>query len=156
MLVLVTLQSITVLARNIQDNALAASYSQSTVNFCSSMTNFQDFWLCLEIGVGLPGNEDFHISGTHAAVHIAVGEELMNMASSPNDPLFMLHHANLDRIWDSWQKQNSSRVYQIMGSSNQQRTQNVTLDTPLLMQGLAANGLVRWVMNTTVLNYQYI
>jgi hypothetical protein len=43
--------------------------------------------------------------GAHAAVHIAIGGT-MNSSSSPADPIFFLHHANLDRIWAEWQKKN--------------------------------------------------
>ncbi|QRN97960.1 tyrosinase family protein [Archangium violaceum] len=27
----------------------------------------------------------------------------MGLSTSPNDPVFFLHHANVDRIWDQWQ-----------------------------------------------------
>jgi hypothetical protein len=43
--------------------------------------------------------------GAHAAVHIAIGGT-MNSSSSPADPIFFLHHANLDRIWAEWQQKN--------------------------------------------------
>jgi Common central domain of tyrosinase len=43
--------------------------------------------------------------GAHAAVHIAIGGT-MNSPSSPTDPIFFLHHANLDRIWSEWQVKN--------------------------------------------------
>jgi len=43
--------------------------------------------------------------GSHAAVHIAIGGT-MNSPSSPADPIFFLHHANLDRIWSEWQVKN--------------------------------------------------
>jgi tyrosinase len=47
-------------------------------------------------------------SGVHAAVHIAVGGD-MDSASSPADPIFWLHHSNIDRIWATWQKKNSKK-----------------------------------------------
>src|SRR5215208_1046434 len=40
--------------------------------------------------------------GPHNAVHNAVGGDMQN-AGSPRDPLFFLHHANVDRIWYQWQ-----------------------------------------------------
>jgi tyrosinase len=43
--------------------------------------------------------------GAHAAVHIAIGGT-MNSSSSPTDPIFFLHHANIDRVWAEWQKKN--------------------------------------------------
>ena len=43
--------------------------------------------------------------GVHAAVHIAIGGT-MNSPSSPTDPIFFLHHANIDRIWSEWQVKN--------------------------------------------------
>jgi tyrosinase len=33
----------------------------------------------------------------------AGGNKMPNPAVSPQDPLFWLHHANIDRIWDQWQ-----------------------------------------------------
>lgn len=38
----------------------------------------------------------------HGSVHNAVGGN-MATGSSPSDPLFWLHHANLDRLWAEWQ-----------------------------------------------------
>lgn len=40
--------------------------------------------------------------GPHAQVHGRVGGHMMPM-SSPNDPLFFLHHCNVDRLWAMWQ-----------------------------------------------------
>lgn len=41
-------------------------------------------------------------SNPHAAPHIYVGGH-MAAQTSPEDPLFMLHHANVDRMWAAWQ-----------------------------------------------------
>ena len=42
------------------------------------------------------------VEAVHSAVHNAVGGT-MSTASSPADPIFWLHHANVDRLWASWQ-----------------------------------------------------
>lgn len=39
----------------------------------------------------------------HGRVHLWVGGS-MGAPSSPNDPIFWMHHANLDRIWAEWQE----------------------------------------------------
>jgi len=39
----------------------------------------------------------------HNNVHMWVGGNMTDMQYSPQDPLFWLHHANVDRIWDLWQ-----------------------------------------------------
>ena len=38
----------------------------------------------------------------HGGVHNAVGGDMAGPAS-PSDPLFFLHHANIDRLWAVWQ-----------------------------------------------------
>ena len=38
----------------------------------------------------------------HGGVHNAVGGDMAG-SSSPSDPLFWLHHANMDRLWAEWQ-----------------------------------------------------
>ncbi|MFJ8719354.1 tyrosinase family protein [Streptomyces violaceus] len=45
--------------------------------------------------------EGFTGTGLHNQVHRWIGGD-MAPASSPNDPVFFLHHANVDRLWESW------------------------------------------------------
>jgi tyrosinase len=60
------------------------------------------------------GNSTFPVfqsaieGAVHADVHNAVGGD-MATASSPTDPLFFLHHANLDRIFAKWQASHASQ-----------------------------------------------
>jgi tyrosinase len=42
------------------------------------------------------------INGIHGAVHGWVGGSMSNPETSPADPIFWLHHANLDRLWWVW------------------------------------------------------
>jgi hypothetical protein len=37
----------------------------------------------------------------HSSIHEAVGGNLYSLAS-PKDPLFWMHHANIDRLWEKW------------------------------------------------------
>ncbi len=46
----------------------------------------------------------------HNSVHVWVGGD-MQFATSPNDPVFYLHHCNVDRIWSAWQKRWPSSPY---------------------------------------------
>lgn len=39
----------------------------------------------------------------------------MGPATSPNEPLFFLHHANVDRAWAKWQGRNETRLSDYTG-----------------------------------------
>jgi tyrosinase len=41
-------------------------------------------------------------SGPHDYLHGGVGGDMANPSISPHDPIFYLHHANLDRLWAKW------------------------------------------------------
>ncbi|MEZ5833179.1 MAG: tyrosinase family protein [Dongiaceae bacterium] len=42
------------------------------------------------------------INGIHGSIHIWVGGTMSDASVSPADPVFWLHHANLDRLWWTW------------------------------------------------------
>lgn len=46
----------------------------------------------------------------HNPVHAMIGGQ-MGTATSPNDPVFFLHHANVDRLWSLWQKAHGDQGY---------------------------------------------
>ncbi|HEY9758207.1 MAG TPA: tyrosinase family protein [Oculatellaceae cyanobacterium] len=46
----------------------------------------------------------------HNRVHVWIGGS-MGPSSSPNDPVFFLHHANTDRLWSLWQAANPDKTY---------------------------------------------
>ncbi|EQB49493.1 hypothetical protein CGLO_11165 [Colletotrichum gloeosporioides Cg-14] len=73
----------------------------------------------------------------HGAGHPGVGGlygTLTDTYSSPGDPLFYLHHTNLDRLWWSWQSRDlSTRLSDISGPIvandwTNEADRNVTLD----------------------------
>ncbi|MFE7382429.1 tyrosinase family protein [Streptomyces zhihengii] len=47
----------------------------------------------------------------HNRVHTWIGGN-MNLASAPNDPVFWLHHCNIDRLWAQWQQEHPKLTYQ--------------------------------------------
>jgi tyrosinase len=46
----------------------------------------------------------------HNPGHMWVGGSMMAM-SSPNDPVFWLHHCNIDRLWAEWQREHPEQSY---------------------------------------------
>lgn len=46
----------------------------------------------------------------HNRVHVWVGGDMLR-GHSPNDPVFFLHHCNVDRIWAYWQSRPTSGPY---------------------------------------------
>jgi hypothetical protein len=57
-------------------------------------------------GWHVPPASGLHV-GMHNLVHLRVGGKNGTMlpSTSPNDPAFFLHHANIDRLWSVWQQQ---------------------------------------------------
>ncbi len=70
-----------------------------------------------DIVAGIMGTKDFESFmgseaasgeaeyGPHNGVHITIGET-MGTFRSPLDPIFWLHHCNVDRLWAEWQEKN--------------------------------------------------
>ncbi len=61
------------------------------------------FWLILEEG------DQQVTSRTHNRGHNYIGGH-MSGRYSPNDPIFWLHHANVDRLWANWQARRLAAV----------------------------------------------
>jgi hypothetical protein len=51
------------------------------------------------------------LEGTpHGAVHVSIGGNMGNFAGAGHDPIFWLHHCNIDRLWEKWLSQGGGRV----------------------------------------------
>ncbi|KAL1923871.1 uncharacterized protein VTP21DRAFT_6906 [Calcarisporiella thermophila] len=50
----------------------------------------------------------------HSGIHVGIGGDMFTMAS-PNDPLFYMHHAFIDKLWADWQKRNPRLANQYEG-----------------------------------------
>lgn len=50
----------------------------------------------------------------HMAGHASTGGDLSDIFSSPNDPAFFFHHAQIDRVWAMWQSADpANRTYAV-------------------------------------------
>ncbi|KAI5843810.1 hypothetical protein DFP73DRAFT_550358 [Morchella snyderi] len=96
------------------------------------------------------GETNFVNVGIHGGGHYSIGGEAGDLYASPGDPVFYLHHANLDRVYWLWQSQNlAARLLDISGSVELLGTTgpNVTLDFQIEMGPLAKNITVRNLMD---------
>ncbi len=85
----------------------------------------------------------------HNLVHQWVGGDML-AGTSPNDPVFWLNHANVDRLWWRWQAK--------WGISNYQPASGGPLGHNLndLMQGLLTPRTPASVLDLTQLGYSYV
>ncbi len=60
------------------------------------------------------------LEGYHNTVHGWVGGTMNNIMVSPADPLFWMHHAEIDRIWSVWQTKpaNTGKVPTLSGNDS--------------------------------------
>lgn len=51
--------------------------------------------------------------------------------ASPNDPIFFLHHANIDRLWAEWQKTHGDDPYRPRGAAHGETFPENEIDDPM-------------------------
>ncbi|KAF2400179.1 Di-copper centre-containing protein [Trichodelitschia bisporula] len=84
----------------------------------------------------------------HTIGHGGIGGEMMDVFTSPNDPIFWLHHGNLDRIWSIWQDAApEKRRYDASNPASFWNTGKISLTTPIWMGFAAPDRPVRAVMD---------
>jgi tyrosinase len=104
--------------------------SLSAINKVKKQKTFIDFQNIIE-------------STIHGTVHTFVGGKKgdMNQNNSPNDPIFWLHHANIDRLWNEWQS-----THQGMSPSNMNE---ILKPSPIITRSVSE------VQHISVLGYSY-
>lgn len=90
----------------------------------SAMRCGSDGWMALESDLGMTPVVGSVPSAMHNLIHGWVGGSFssgavrprtrgtMVLPTSPNDPVFFLHHANVDRLWAVWQTAHSGKTYE--------------------------------------------
>lgn len=93
-----------------------APYDMSADQHLSMRNYLEGFWWD---DAPAPGGIRVRRSMMHNAVHVWMGGQ-MQTGSSPNDPAFFLHHANIDRLWWLWQARYGNESYPSDGPHNDQ------------------------------------
>ncbi|EON97069.1 putative tyrosinase protein [Phaeoacremonium minimum UCRPA7] len=119
------------------DESLTAQSNSDFVSNCNSHSNYSEMESCAEMG-------------PHAYTHNGIGAVMADVASSPGDPIFFMHHAFVDHNWRIWQNPDpDNRLYQINGySTKTDPKQSLTLDYVLTSKGIRPDVTVQEVMNT--------
>ena len=92
-------------------NALYVSPRNASINAGASL-----FPSVVDAGAALAelGFDSFFspiLEGTpHGAVHVSVGGWMGSVPTAAQDPIFWLHHCNIDRLWDVWIASGSGRA----------------------------------------------
>jgi hypothetical protein len=62
------------------------------------------------------------IQSPHGSVHVEVGGWMASVPTAAQDPIFYLHHSNIDRLWDLWLAQGGGRSDPVTDSTWTGRT----------------------------------
>ncbi|KAF4345525.1 Tyrosinase [Fusarium beomiforme] len=119
---------------------LSPAYTKETVSKIQNIEGYDEYRQKLE-------------SRPHGAIHSAIGGDMVPN-TSPNDPIFFLHHTQIDRLWALWQGQDPDKRYtDFSGIKTQNQFDGTTppsasLSDTLLMMGLADDLTVKDLMTT--------
>jgi len=114
----------------------------------------------LEKVLRLPDYDALNIGiehGPHDAIPHGVRGDFIKV-TAPYDPVFFLHHTQLDRLWWTWQQEDpEKRLTEYIGKARGTSSDKATLDDMLKMYGFAPDVKVSEVMktDTELLCYRY-
>ncbi|KAK0441735.1 uncharacterized protein EV420DRAFT_1649977 [Desarmillaria tabescens] len=89
------------LTREVNENASHLA-GQTYVDALLALDTFAEFKKAL----GVLSTE----LGIHVAGHGGVGGDMADVTTSPNDPIFWMHHGYIDYVWWKWQGDNETRI----------------------------------------------
>ncbi|KAI9207750.1 uncharacterized protein BJ171DRAFT_254687 [Polychytrium aggregatum] len=102
---------------------ISAFTPQNVIDQLDNVTSFAQFAPSLEAFHGYP-----HVNAG------GLNGDFTNPRYSPNDPIFFLHHSNIDRLWNNWQQVNTSNVFNYGGHTP--TGAQATLQDPLTIFGV--------------------
>jgi tyrosinase len=90
-----------------------------------NLHNRVHLWVAGEYRLAQEGGRDVNPDGSPASgltgTPVAIAEDESNLFgtfasnSSPNDPVFLLHHANIDRLWNIWMRRHGQTYLPVSG-----------------------------------------
>ncbi|MCJ1263748.1 hypothetical protein MMC22_003618 [Lobaria immixta] len=136
------------LRRDLNVPLMRRSFTSANVERLLESPNITYFNNEIEIG------QDLNYTNLHGAGHFGVGQDMRDTFTSPGDPIFFLHHAQVDRLWYLWQNRNlTERQYAITGTGtmfNYPPSPEFRLNDTVDLEVLSPGGPrpIREVMNT--------
>jgi tyrosinase len=91
----------------------------------------------------LQGRFEDGVLGLHAAGHFAIGGDAGDFYSSPNDPVFFMHHTMLDQVWWMWQALHPEQARSVAATItgfDKPPSRNATLEDTIEMNWLGVGG----------------
>ncbi|KAI8055761.1 hypothetical protein BDF22DRAFT_671988 [Syncephalis plumigaleata] len=127
------------LQRSFNEKAdISALYApESLLSIQQDENTFEGFWSTME---GPP----------HGVVHMSIGGDMGSM-TSPNDPIFWLHHSFMDKMWADWQIARPEVRLAMYGGQDDENDREALPNDRMSPWGLP----VRAVLNHRVLCYNY-
>ncbi|CAE6374202.1 unnamed protein product [Rhizoctonia solani] len=114
---------------------MPGNWTSSVVNKIMDYPDYISFW-----------NNTERIPHDH--IHRAIGGDLRRQYS-PNEPLFFIHHSQVDRLWTRWQGRNKTRLWDYGGNTVQNLSANTaSLSDEMKYMGLAEDRSVESLMDT--------
>ncbi|KAH7037276.1 uncharacterized protein B0I36DRAFT_402775 [Microdochium trichocladiopsis] len=134
-----------------ENATVTARVTKARENEChgNATTTYRQHRICVE-------------STNHSDMHIGIGPTMADVALSPADPIFWMHHSYIDYQWKRWQNVASSRSTSIEGCYNPGYGSGapclaLELDHPLGVDGIVPDMTVGDILNTenNILCYTY-
>jgi tyrosinase len=143
-------------------NVPAEFVGESVIRGIMETTDFEDFASYKSSAPinGSGGGSSTLESAPHNQVHVTVGLDMQSYLS-PRDPIFWLHHCNIDRIWASWNaarnaNSNDPGLADFVFSATQlDRTGTVRTSQFLDSDGNAKSYKVRDMNTINAMGYEY-
>jgi tyrosinase len=96
--------------------------------------------------------EGWHGAGSlHNRVHLWVGGSMLP-STSPNDPVFFLHHCNVDRLWAEWTRRHPTEPYVPVATATGAPVGHRLTDP---MQPWGSPVTVQSTLNNAAMGYRY-